>query len=501
MVWLQSGFSTLGAYGYLLSLTVIISISSLFTLIPTIKGNYERFLFLILTLSITSIFFPLAMLNPTYTGAAIFSGSVGFGIIIYVLRSRKDKSLDLLVLSGFLISISYLMRVESFLLTFGFFVILFVLEALVFRSKVLKFSDLKIPMLIFFIIFSVNFIIEKTNYSSEAWKQYIEINNLRHSIQLRTAEYVLANHLDEVTWSQYDYELFRKFSLADPNKLNTNILESAVSQTSYTQGIGAILSSNFKNELIFINYSYSTHHWILFIIFIMSLLIFSSLKNYRYIFYSFSIFGLIFAINYFFATSYHLPDRLTFNLLFMLTIALLIYGFLSQTKPVITKSNYVVFINTVSIAFFFLLIVQIMPVKIAERIDFNLKRIELYENQKKSSVSINQVLIGTGSRFIYQGQSPYKKFENVSKSDNFIYLGWHNLSPIWSKQVSYRGLNPEEFHQEIIKNDDLFWIDDEGAIAGLVNFHQQYTTEEVIIEDTGYLGSEFYRILKISTQK
>ena len=135
----QNTLNNYGAYGLLLAFVIILSTSALFSVTFSIENFTVKSFVSFYTILILIIFSFFALLTPTYTGSAIFSGSVGFGILFLIYKVKVDNAKDLILLSSILISLSYLLRVESFLLTFGFFIFLFLFEWLFFKHKVSNF--------------------------------------------------------------------------------------------------------------------------------------------------------------------------------------------------------------------------------------------------------------------------------------------------------------------------------------------------------------------------
>lgn len=500
---LQQALPSAGVFGFILAITVILSISSIFPLVYFVNSTLHKILLLVIMSIILSIFFLFSMLAPTYTGAALYSGASGFAIILFLLRSNTKYNSDLLILAGFLLSLSYLIRLESFLLTLGFFLVLIVFDLVVFKKPNKDINIFGIPSIFLVVVFCLNFLLEQANYNDEKWRDYLELNEQRHSIQLRTAEYEMENHISKFDWSKYDYSMFRKFSLADPQKLNKESLQIAYDATGSTRGLEALISANFKNEIIFINYSYSNFYWIFTLIFFAFVALFVGLgsKNLIFLFYSLLIILLSLLINYIFAVSYHLPDRLTFNFIYLALIGFLVLSLSEYSKI----KNGKRFNNILFLLMTFLLSInafQSIPKEFNARAESQKLNIEIFRQQSKilERSNENAIYVGTGSRLRYQWQDPYRAYENMSMGGKALLVGWHNLSPIWTNQVSQLSLNPKEFHQEFINNANLYWIDDESAMEGLQGFFQQYSQEPIVIEDKGSIGSDFYRIFKISTE-
>ena len=501
---LQQIIPEVSIYGLILAFTVIISISAIFPLVNFVKKTEIKIILILILSCVFSIFFIFSVIAPTYTGAAIFSGASGFAILFFLTRINERKNIDLLILTSVLLSLSYLIRFESFILSFGFFSFLIFIDLIIFRNFKNTLFTIKVPSFILLIIFLLNLVMEQINYSGDDWDQYLSLNDSRHSIQLRTAEYVLVDHLEQLDWSESDYLMFRKFSLADPVKINAETLQSAVNVTSYTRGIDAVVSANIKNELVFINYSYSSFYWLIIIILfaISAIFVGLGLKNLFFLFYTTIILAISVLINYVFAVSYHLPYRLTFNFIFLFVVAILVVAISEYSRQSEQSRSYTILLFLMT-ALLSVSVVQTLPKEFEARVEYQIRDKVLFNLQqsKLSESEVDMVFVGTGSRLLYQMQDPYRAYQGISNEANFIFIGWHSLSPIWNTQVLQKGLDPNKFHQEFLENKNLYWIDDEGAIPLLKDFYQQYTTEEVIVEDMGYLGSEFYRILKISTQK
>jgi len=502
--FLQQIFPSIGVFGFILALTIIISISSIFTLIYFVEIRFNKIVFIIILSVTLSIFFMFSIIAPTYTGAAIYSGTSGFAILFFLIRSKSKNNNDLLVLASLLLSLSYLIRVESFLLTFGFFLVIIIFDILLFRNLNKDIQILKIPGIFLILVFLFNFMLEHINYNDNKWADYIALNDHRHSIQLRTAEYDLENHLTDLNWSEYDYLMFRKFSLADPLKLNENSLQIAVNSTESTRGISALTSANLKNEIIFINYSYSNFHWIFFIILFATATFFVGLrlKNFVFILHTILILFLSFFINFVFAVSYHLPDRLTFNFIYIGLVAILVLAISEFSKLKNEKLSYNIFLLFMTSLLVFT-VFQSFPKEFNARAESQKSNIEISALQSRALNQNNKdaLYVGTGSRLRYQWQDPYRAYKNLSSNDNLIIIGWHNLSPIWDTQVTDKGIDPNKFHQEFLKNEDLYWIDDVGALEGLQGFYQQYSKNSVVIDDQGFLGTDFYRVYKVTEIK
>lgn len=502
--YLQRYFDEIGIYGLILGMTIILATSSIFSLILFIPTVFMRINLLIIYTIIVIIFSGPALIAPTYTGAAIFAGSSGFGLLFFYLVGNQQNRIEIPILGSILISLSYLIRAESFFLTFGFFFTLILFHLVTYRKINTKFKSLILPFSIFVTIFTINLLLDTYNYKDKAWQEYTELNDLRHSIQLRTAEYYLAENLDQISWSSEEFQLFRKFSLFDERVLNSNALEEMIQATDQTRGPTALLNSKLVNELRFINFSYGSLYWILTILvfFVFALIGATTTRSLNFAWSVMAILLTSVAINYVFAVSYHLPTRLTFNLLFLVTISVLVVSVFELTNvDKISKFNKLIsFFLTTLLAFSSYMI---FPKEINAMLAVNQENITLRTNQQKSIQALKTlnpevVLVGTGSRILYHYQNPYLRYKNMEKDNQIIISGWHNLSPNSKIKIKSLGYSEKYFQKAVVFEPNIYWVDDTNAAELLKNYFQQQTGNSIEVRDLGYLGDPFYRVFDIS---
>jgi hypothetical protein len=505
--YIQGYFSGLGIYGIILGLTIILATSALYVLIDFNPTSFLKFTYIVIYTVIVIVFSSIALINPTYTGAAIFAGASGFALLFFNLILSKQQTADIAILATILISLSYLIRSESFLLTLGFYLLLLGFYFVWNKRTKINYKNLALPGLIFTFLFLINLGLDRANYHDEEWQEFLSLNESRHSIQLRTAEYYLDENLSEVNWSEENFDMFQKFSLFDEEILNKKNLNELIEASSSTRGLTALVNSNPKNELIFIQWSYFTYGgftWIIQIIafFFLTLIVTLGVRSINLLLYVFPIVLISIGINFIFAVSYHLPPRLTFNFLFLITSAIFVIAIVEINKSQdLSRLNKI--FSVVMSATLILFSYSHFPNELNAKIAVNKAEINLLSGQKKSikelrSVNPNIILIGTGSRLIYYYQNPYKIIKSIDSTEKFIISGWHNLSPISKKKITAQDLPTENFHKEILNNTNIYWIDSENAKDLLQNYFQQYSNERVKVEDVGFIGDPFYRIFRIS---
>ena len=154
---LQEMFPSIGMYGLLLAGTIIISISAIFPLVYFVSRIYIKVLLIVIIAVTFSIFFMFSIIAPTYTGAAIYAGASGFAILLFLFRNNSKNNLDLLILASLLLSISYLIRLESFLLTFGFFLSIFIFHLILSKQFNHNRQIVIIPGMFLFFVFIINY--------------------------------------------------------------------------------------------------------------------------------------------------------------------------------------------------------------------------------------------------------------------------------------------------------------------------------------------------------
>ena len=157
-------------------------------------------------------------------------------------------------------------------------------------------------------------------YENDAWKEYTEMNNLRHKIQLREPERQMDQFLSEINWDEPTQYMFKRLVLVDPNFMNSTSMEKILAQTNDYVGIKSVLKAepnvSIKNAIE----SLKPWTWILqtliFIIFLNLYIRISNLSSLtKYVVEVSILTSSIFVLLYTLASGFHLPERITLNLL------------------------------------------------------------------------------------------------------------------------------------------------------------------------------------------
>ncbi len=494
---LQSKLDLINIYSWILILSVFYAFSLLvlnFFLISQIKA---RIIFLLWILLGYIIFVPWFSISPTYTGAAVFLGASGFSTLYLTINREGNKFLDLNIYAGIAISLSFLIRTESFALSFMLFLVMTCW--LLVRKQKINFNSLVAPIAILLIVFTSNFFLDKLNYKDESWSYYLELNQLRHSIQLRAPEKKVELIAVNINWTQDDYVMFRKFSLIDQEKFNSDALEVIMDESRFDRGVFGLLRADPLSKYNYILNSYKPFTWIIIFLIFIAISSLALVKNMRSHVYSLIVLFLAFsAISYLLAASYQLPERITFNFLFLVYVFLLSSFFLHQ----LNDSNIAFALIGLSSLISIIIASAATCDRLVSRSTLNQTMHEVFDSQREylNSDENTFIYIATGSRLRESWQDPYAGYQKISTSDNVIFLGWHNFSPLWNKQVSNLGLNPDTLIKDAIDSERVIWVEDIHMQNTLQSFLMNYSGSQIAVIDIGYVGTPDYRAYLINKQ-
>jgi hypothetical protein len=487
---LQKIFPTVNIYSLFLLFVVVISNAALLLLLSNIKSRAELYFLYAVHSSGYLIFFSWYFLSPTYTSSAIFAGSVGLVLLFYRVFINTYKRKSELLLPIFLIFMSIGIRVESFLLSLLVLMPTFLIWLIL--QKKIEFKRTILPAILIIFLTLGTFAVEQFSYRSSEWNKYLELNELRHSIQLRTAEYVLRDNLQGLNWTSADYEIFKRFSLADQEKMNSENLKTARENVRYSTGLKGILNTSPNNEFKFIKNSFLQFKWMIQYLTLLVVLGLFTLTLRRYFIYLFGVSLTVTITLYILAANYHLPERVTFSFLFIIFTNLFfiltcINVFPRKSK--LFKLSYTVLASFLLLGFTFLN----LPKEVAARSEYHQKLKKVYADQREYfSLNSGFIFMGNGSKIRESWQNPYYQFKNISEENNILLLGWHTLSPSWQEKYAGLGLTKPLIFEEFISNQDLVWIESADSIEVLTSFLTSYSTTEPIISIKSSIGDENY---------
>jgi hypothetical protein len=359
-------------------------------------------------------------------------------------------------------------------------------------QKKIEFKRTILPATLIIFLTLGTFAVEQFSYRSSEWNKYLELNELRHSIQLRTAEYVLKDNLQGLNWTSADYEIFKRFSLADQEKMNSENLKTAMENVKNSTGLKGILNTSPNNEFKFIKNSFLQFKWMIQYLTLLVVLGLFTLTLRRYFIYLFGISLTVTLTLYILAANYHLPERVTFSFLFIIfTNLFFVLTFINviPRKSKLFRLSYTVLATFLLLGFTFLN----LPREVATRSEYHQQLKNVYAEQREHfSLNSGLIFMGNGSKIRESWQNPYYQFKNISEENNILLLGWHTLSPSWQEKYAGLGLTKPLIFEEFISNQDLVWIESADSIEVLTSFLTSYSTIEPIVSIKSSIGDENY---------
>jgi hypothetical protein len=200
------------------------------------------------------------------------------------------------------------------------------------------------------------------------------------------------------------------------------------------------------------------------------------------------------------ATSYHLPERISVNLLGGLVLILLTIG--TQYTYVSEKSKKILGISQVLIlivgSFLYL---QRFQVELKARQDLYLtwRSIGELQGDSLSSQPKEIKVIGTASSIKSDWQNPYSNFKSLDKRNQTFVLGWHNLSPVWTEGINRMEFNSGDLYENLIGN-NVYWVTNKDDYMIIKEYLTIYFGKEISIQDLGPIGNDQYHYYQLAVE-
>ena len=501
--WMQQIILNANVYIYFLTFVVTLCFSAIFGFINSEKNiHIKNKVILSILWALSSITFTSWFaLSPTYTGASLFgiATSACFAYL-FVSDTRKSKAYRdrFLLLFTLFLFISIAIRIESIYILAFYLIILFIQKNIRNRIILKKFVVLTIISLT--IIF-LSVIMERLTYNNSEWKAYYETNQLRHKIQLREPERKLESFYSEVGWDKNTYNLFVRFILIDESKMNSQNL-SKVLEITEENSVRKFVQNFSYNQLIEnTKLAFAPWTWIVMLFGLSVLLtilnIFQKSKVLEYTFHVLFFFLGIPMLFLYLSSSYHLPERISVNLLgglSLILITLSAVNYQNIKKPSVIISSLQILILLVG-SFMYLNRFQI---ELDARQDLykTWRSIGTQQQQSLSSLPENTKVIGTASSIKSDWQNPYSLFKSLDQRNLTFVLGWHNLSPVWQKGAQNIGLSANNLFENL-RIPNVLWVTNKDDFKTIQEYFTIKLNKQITLEDLGPIGYDQYHLYKV----
>ena len=501
--WLQQIIPNANVYIYFLTFVVTLCFSVIFGFINSEKNiHIKNKVILSILWALSSITFTSWFaLSPTYTGASLF-GIATSACFAYLFVSSTSKSKAyrdrFLLLFTFFLFISIAIRLESIYILAFYLIILFIQKNIRNRIILKKFVVLTIISLT---IILLSVITERLTYNNSEWKAYYETNQLRHKIQLREPERKLESLYSEVSWDKNTYDLFVRFILIDESKMNSQNLSKVLEITEENSAQKFVQNFSFNQLIENTKLAFAPWTWIVMLFGLSVLLtilnIFQKSKVLEYAFQVLFFFLGIPVLFLYLSSSYHLPERISVNLLgglSLILVTLSAISFQNIKKPSVLISSLQILILLAG-SFMYLNRFQI---ELDARQDLykTWRSIGAQQQQSLSSLPENTKVIGTASSIKSDWQNPYSLFKSLDQRNLTFVLGWHNLSPVWQKGAQNIGLSPDNLFENL-RSPNVLWATNKDDFQTIQEYFTIKLNKQITLEDLGPIGYDQYHLYKV----
>jgi hypothetical protein len=503
VAWLQQIITNANVYVYFLTFVVTLCFSVIFGFIHSEKSiHLKNKIILSILWTLSSITFTSWFaLSPTYTGASLFgiATSACFAYLFISNSSKNNAYRDpFLLLFTLFLFISIAIRLESIYILAFYLIIIFIVKNIRNRIVVKKFAVLTIISMTTILL---SLISESLTYNNSEWKTYYETNQLRHKIQLREPERKLESLYSEVGWDKNTYDLFVRFILVDESKMNSQNLSKILEITEENSVRKFVQNFSFNQILENTKLAFAPWTWIVMLfglsVLITILNIFQRSKAFEYSFQVF-LFSLGIPVLFLYlSSSYHLPERISVNLLgglSLILITLSAVNFQNIKKPSALISSLQILILLVG-SFMYLNRFQI---ELVARQDLykTWRSIGTQQRQSLSSLPENTKVIGNATSIKSDWQNPYLLFKSLDPRNLTFVLGWHNLSPVWQKGAQNIGLSPDNLF-ESLRSPNVLWATNKDNFQIIQEYFTLKLNKQITLEDLGPIGYDQYHFYKV----
>ena len=505
--WLLQLNYEINLYIYFLTFVVTISFATILGLIQ-IKHqiSFQSRVLSFILWSLSSVtFISWFSLSPTYTGASIFAAgaSVCFAYMYLSNEVRDNKDEYLLLVCYFILFFASIsIRLESFYIVI-FFLLIVLIPKYLFSQ--MNFRNFLIIAFSSFLIILSNLAAEKIVYNQSDWKEFYETNQLRHKIQLREPERKLESSYSEIGWDKGTYDLFTRFILIDENKMNSENLTKILDVTNENQLM--VFLQNFSMKKIVDNTKLAFAPWTWLVMLFAIIVVVNLLNVYRKPkIWEFISQLVLFATGIpilflYLATSYHLPERISVNLLG--GIALILLTISAQYFNSNVKSRRIILVSQVLIAIIgSMFYLQRFQIELKARQDLYLTWRSIGEQQRISLSCLPKEIkvIGSASSIKSDWQNPYTNFKSLDARNNSFVLGWHNLSPVWEEGKKRMNFNSVDLYANLLGS-NVYWATNKDDFITMKEYLTVQFGQEIDIKDLGPIGYDQYHYYQLTDTK
>jgi hypothetical protein len=504
--WIQHFSPNYNLYVYFLTFVVTLSFATILGLIQiqsNISIKNRAISFTLWALSCVT-FVSWFSLSPTYTGASIFAAGASVCFAFMYLSSGNKSDLNKNITFAFfsiMFFISISIRLESIYI-FIFFALILLLPKYFFSKINLR--NLTLMMLALFLIILTNVIAERIVYNQNGWKEFYETNQLRHKIQLREPERKLETTYSEIGWNKSTYDLFTSFILIDRNEMNSESLQRILDVTRENQTLKFLQNISATKIIENTKLAFAPWTWLvgLFLLILSTnlLSVYRGPKVWELISQLALLVTGIPLLFLYLATSYHLPERISVNLLGGLVLILLTistqYSYISEKSKKILGISQILVLIVGSILY-----LQRFQIELKARQDLYLTWRSIGELQGDSlSTQPKEIkVIGTASSIKSDWQNPYSNFKSLDKRNQTFVLGWHNLSPVWTEGINRMEFNSGDLYENLIGN-NVYWVTNKDDYMIIKEYLTIYFGKEISIQDLGPIGNDQYHYYQLAVE-
>ena len=501
--WLQQIIPNANVYIYFLTFVVTLCFSVIFGFINSEKNiHIKNKIILSILWALSSITFTSWFaLSPTYTGASLFGiGTSACFAYLFVSDTTKSKAYRdrYLLLFTLFLFISISIRLESIYILVFHLIILFIQKNI--RNGIIL-KKIVVLSIISLTIVPLSVITDRLTYSNSEWKTYYDTNQLRHKIQLREPERKLESLYSDVGWDKNTYDLFVRFILIDESKMNSQNLSKVLEITEENSALKFVQNFSLNQLIENTKLAFAPWTWIMMLFGLSVLLnILNIFQKSKVLEYAFQVLFFFFGIPILFlylSSSYHLPERISVNLLGGLSLILVLLSAISFQN--IKKPSVVIsFLQVIILLFGSFIYLNRFQIELDARQDLykTWRSIGTQQLQSLSSLTDNTKVIGTASSIKSDWQNPYSLFESLDQRNLTFVLGWHNLSPVWQKGAQNIGLSPDNLFENL-RSPNVLWATNKDDFQAIQEYFAIKISKQITLEDLGPIGYDQYHLYKV----